>query len=125
MRGDITVGLLQRILFGEGNRYLEENEFRALEKERNEKLFSAFITVNKAHPPTEDLRVDPHFLQEELHATEGPQRKHRGRRLTESALLARREEVMGSGGTCAGTESLIHLIDDRPVSTRKLTIDGT
>lgn len=33
--------------------------------------------------------------------------------------------MMGSGETCAGTESLIRLIDDRSVSPWKPTIDGT
>lgn len=54
MRVYITAGLLQRILFWEENRYLEENEIYVLQEVRW-KLFSVFITVNKVHPPTGEV----------------------------------------------------------------------
>lgn len=71
----LTAGLLQRILFGEGNQYLEENEIYVLQEERW-KLFSVFITVNTVHPPTEDVSESTcPSSRKSFNATEDP---HKG-----------------------------------------------
>lgn len=116
----IITELLQRILFWEENRYLEENEIYVLQEVRW-KLFCFYYCKQSPSSHWRSLWVHLHFL----HATEDPQRKHPGGWVIDSTEQTGREEMMGSGGTCAGTESLIHLIDDRPVSPWKLTIDGT
>lgn len=59
-----------------------------------------------------------HFLQWAVHATGAldPQRKLMGKWVIERTLQTGCEDMMGSGETCASTESLIRLIDDRSVS---------
>lgn len=92
-----------------------------------EKLFSIYITVNKFQPPTESVSDSTHILppvSSSCHS--GPTKKTHGtvnHRLGAADRMC--EDMMGSGETCAGTESLIHLVDDRSVSPWKLTIDGT
>ena len=67
------------------------------------------------------------FLQKAVQATGAvdPQRKLMGTWVIEWTLQTGCEDMMGSGETCAGTESLIRLIDDRLASPWKSTIDGT